>query len=70
MADKLLFEILEDGTVSVKTESFSEANHASADALLEEIEKELGGTRTTEARERPAATRRIVRPHRHVRTGR
>ena len=47
MADELKYEILEDGTVSITSGKVSDANHFSADDLLNEIEMELGGKRTT-----------------------
>jgi hypothetical protein len=49
------FEILEDGTVSVKTEAIDEAHHVSADQLLEELQEMLGGkTQRTENKEAKA----------------
>ena len=43
--DNIQIEILEDGTISVKTEEISEKNHKSADELLEEFEELLGTKR-------------------------
>ena len=40
--DKMDFEILEDGTISVKTTDISQANHLSADQLMDSLEEELG----------------------------
>jgi len=37
------FEILEDGTITVKTSDISDGNHMSADALMEELDKLMGG---------------------------
>lgn len=41
--DEIKVEILEDGTISCKTEEISQVNHLSADQLLEEIETLIGG---------------------------
>lgn len=43
MSDDIKMEILEDGTVSITTTSISQANHISADELMEEITKAIGG---------------------------
>lgn len=37
------YEILEDGTLSIKTGEIGDSNHMSADKLLEEFENLLGG---------------------------
>lgn len=50
MADTIAWEILEDGTLSVKTDAVSPANHFSADELLKELEDVCGGVRRTEKR--------------------
>ena len=42
--DTLKFEILEDGTVTVKTSEISDGNHMSADALMAEFEALMGGS--------------------------
>jgi hypothetical protein len=44
--DIMNFEILEDGTITVKTSEISDGNHMSADALLADMEKLMGGTMT------------------------
>ena len=36
-------EILEDGTISAKTEKISESVHLSADTLMKELDKLMGG---------------------------
>lgn len=41
--DRIEWEILEDGTISVKTPGISGTNHVSADQLLKEIAKMAGG---------------------------
>ena len=45
MPDDIFVEILEDGTISIKTSDISETNHLSADQLIEEIEELIGGKR-------------------------
>lgn len=50
MNDKIEYQILEDGTVRWKTEKISDANHNSADELLDELAEALGGERVTEKR--------------------
>lgn len=47
--DIIQYEILEDGTVSIKTDKISKVNHFSADELLNDLEMELGGKRTTDS---------------------
>ena len=42
----IMFEILEDGTISITTGSFGKTVHQSADDFLADIEKLLGGTKT------------------------
>lgn len=49
--DNIDIEILEDGTISIKTSEISEANHISADLLLDEIEELAGGQSTKKRRE-------------------
>jgi len=43
MSDTIYFEILEDGTISMKTSEVSATNHMSADELLENISELAGG---------------------------
>lgn len=47
MSDVMEFEILEDGTISVKTSAVSEKNHASADEILDLLEDAMGTKRQT-----------------------
>ena len=54
MPDLINVEILEDGTISYKTDEISGINHASADLLLKELEEALGGQ----------VVRKII-PHKH-----
>lgn len=41
--DKIEIELLDDGTIKVKTEGISDASHISADSLLNQMETLLGG---------------------------
>ena len=50
MKDEIQFEILADGTISVKTPGISLANHVSADKLLKDIATLAGGERQTKKR--------------------
>jgi hypothetical protein len=49
--DQINVEVLEDGTVSVSTESISAAAHFSADQLLDEIAEMVGGMTTKTPKE-------------------
>lgn len=51
MPDKIKFEILEDGTLSVTTDEISGPNHMSADEFLNLVESLTGGPSTTKHRE-------------------
>lgn len=42
--DVINFTVLEDGTITVETESISQVNHVSADQLLETVQKLAGGS--------------------------
>jgi hypothetical protein len=42
----VIWVILDDGTLEIKTEAVSNGNHMSADELLADIEKLIGGTVT------------------------
>jgi hypothetical protein len=46
MSDTINIEILEDGTISIKTTAISTANHLSADKLLADLESLMGGKMT------------------------
>jgi len=62
MPDVMDVEIMDDGVIKVKTSSISEANHVSADELLNEITEAMGGERKTEQREHEFwKTRAVVR---------
>lgn len=64
-------EILEDGVISVKTESFKEANHVNADELLDEITEAMGGESIVRKREHPfMKNKRVLRGGKVVKLGR
>ena len=54
-------EILEDGTITVKTTEISTANHMSADNLIADLEKLIGGSVT--AKSNPDADAKV---HKHM----
>ena len=58
--DTIDIEILEDGTISIKTSEISEANHVSADILLDEIETLAGGKSAKKRREHEFWTRHKI----------
>jgi hypothetical protein len=41
--DTINLQVLEDGTITIKTSAISDGNHMSADQLLIEMEKLMGG---------------------------
>lgn len=41
--DIMNLQILEDGTITVKTSDISDGNHMSADALMVELDRLMGG---------------------------
>ena len=43
MGDIINLEIMEDGVITVKTSAISDGNHISADNLLADMEKLMGG---------------------------
>ena len=47
MADKMMFEILEDGTITISTDAVSGKNHKNADDFMNAIEDLAGGKRFT-----------------------
>ena len=62
-------EVLEDGTVSVKTGDVEETKHIAADDLLKALEDELGGERKMERRTHPFWNKRkVLRGGKIVRT--
>jgi hypothetical protein len=50
--DAIEFEILQDGTISIKTDQISGTNHVSADKLLRELFDMVGGEVKTRKRTR------------------
>lgn len=48
--DRIKFEILDDGTLSIQTDAISKQNHMSADELLDGLTDVLGGDRTVTPR--------------------
>lgn len=58
--DSITIEVLDDGVISVTTDSISEANHMSADELLFDLENMAGGPRETKQREHPFWKNRTV----------
>ena len=58
--DIINFTVLEDGTITVETESISQVNHVSADQLLEQIAKLAGGKVDTKKKEHPFWKNKIV----------
>jgi hypothetical protein len=62
--DMINFEILEDGTITVKTSDISDGNHMSADALMAEVDKLMGGP--VIIKDNPDAQRKAhVHAHKH-----
>lgn len=43
MADKLIIEVLEDGTIKTTTDAVSAANHANAEGFLRQMATLAGG---------------------------
>lgn len=68
MADIINIEILEDGTISLKTTEISETNHMSADQLLQDFETLLGGKMEFKPNPEAKAKAHIHR-HEHAYTG-
>jgi len=64
MADKMEMEILEDGTITVKTDGVSGKNHKSADEFLKMMEDLTGGGRETKKRVRKHKHKHVA-PHSH-----
>lgn len=64
--DEMQFEILEDGTISVKTSAISDTNHYSADELLKALAEITGGTRRTEKRKDKVAHVHVLNGQRVV----
>ena len=56
--DKLMIEILDDGTIKTTTDEVSAANHDTAEQFLRAMARLAGGETTREARQG-------IRPHKH-----
>ena len=67
--DKIQLEILEDGTISVKTSEISETNHLSADELLKMISEMSGGTTKITPREHEFWEKRTVKKGGKIKVG-
>jgi len=65
MPDQIDIEILDDGTISMKTGAVSQKNHMSADEFMEAVHEMGGGERKTEARKKPRAFNRKVNEAKH-----
>lgn len=62
--DIMNFEILEDGTITVKTSDISDGNHMSADALMKCLDELMGGK--VDIKQNPDAQRKAhVHAHKH-----
>lgn len=61
--DQINVEILDDGTVSVSTDSISDAAHFSADQLLDEIAELVGGETKKTPKENKFWANRTVALH-------
>ena len=53
MKDVFEIEILEDGTISVKTCEFSDVQHIAADNFIDALQEEIGGQVKKEKLEHP-----------------
>jgi len=50
MKAEINFEILDDGTIKFTTDGIPNEHHEAADEFLDEVEKIMGGARTTKQR--------------------
>lgn len=62
--DVISWEILEDGTISLKTPGISGENHVSADLLLGHLAEHMGGKMTIESL-KPDYKPKMVHGHHH-----
>lgn len=65
MADTIEIEVLEDGTISIKTSAISGVNHISADKLVTEIEELLGGETKVTHRKQEVRVHKHTQQHHH-----
>jgi len=63
--DRIEYEILEDGTISIKTNKVSAVNHQSADDLLDMLEELTGGTREIKSLKEHVHTHEHIYVHSH-----
>ena len=63
--DLIEWSILEDGTISIKTDRISGTNHIAADQLLAELAKLAGGEHVSVQR---TDVKYNLAPHRHAHT--
>jgi hypothetical protein len=64
--DQINFEILEDGTITVKTSDISDGNHMNADALMKCLDELMGGK--VDIKDNPDAQRK-AHDHKHAHAG-
>lgn len=62
--DIINLEILEDGTVTLKTSEISDGNHISADALMAMVDKLMGG-KVSIVEDPEAKAKNHAHQHRH-----
>ena len=66
--DTIGIEILKDGTITIKTSEVSDGNHMSADKLMEEFDKLMGGK--VDIKKNPDAKQHVHNhSHHHVHAG-
>lgn len=63
--DRMVFDILDDGTIKVTVDGISGANHSNADALVGAVAKLAGGK--TSVRRRSDQRHEHTHEHSHVR---
>jgi hypothetical protein len=66
---KIAFEILEDGTISIKTDGVPGEHHSAADDLLSDVQKLSGGERATRSRGPKKYIHTHTHEHVHVNQG-
>ena len=66
--DSINIEILEDGTITMKTSDISDGNHMSADTLMTEFDKLMGGK--VDIKKNPDAKAHVhLHGHHHAHAG-
>lgn len=66
--DFLDLEVLEDGTITLKTSAISDANHVNADNLVKELERLMGGA-VTKTPNKEALAKAGLKSHTHAHAG-